>query len=445
MAQSPEINRTPAEAALADWFAAAESGRTGEGPIGEMRAEAFDRFRGQGLPHRRVEAYKYTDLRATLRTLPAAAEPASQEVAEAALAAAPVLSGEGFAPARIAIVNGRFVPELSDLDGLDGAVSVHGFSEISAGSADPALARVGSLAAGVDDPMLALNTALFDDGVVISVKAGATVARAIELLHVVAGDAAVTTMPRHAVFVGEGATVRFLERHEATSDLAHTTNAAIELEVAANASVTWAKLQAEPLAATHVGTMTTTIGTEARFAHLTMTLGAKLARSQIFARVEGEFVEASFDAATFIKGEQHADNTLVIDHKVPNGVSQERFRSVVDDRAQAVVQGRINVWPHAQKTDARMMSNALLLSEGCEAVNKPELEIFADDVQCAHGATSGQIDEQALFYLRSRGIPRRQAERLLIESFLIGAVEGIGDEEISDALSGRIRSALDLG
>lgn len=442
MAQTPDINRTPAEAALADWFAAGRDERAGEGPVGDMRAEAFDRFRGQGLPHRRVEAYKYTDLRATLRTLPPAAGPATPEVAAAALAAVPVL--EGLAPARIAIVNGRFERALSDLDGLDGAVTVRGFSELFAGS-DPVLSRLGVLAADVDDPMLALNTALFDGGVVITVAEGATVARPIELLHVIAGDEAATTMPRHAVFVGAGASVRILERHEGTGPVAHTTNAAIELEVAEKASVTWAKLQAAPLEATHVGTLTTVVGADARIAHLTVTLGARLARSQVFARIDGENVEASFDASTFIRGDQHADNTLVLDHKVPNGVSQERTRTVVDDRAKAVVQGRINVWQHAQRTDARMMSNALLLSEGCEVVNKPELEIYADDVQCAHGATSGQINEEALFYLRSRGIPRRQAERLLIESFLLATIERLGDAAFADALSARMRAALEAG
>ncbi|MGX1099116.1 Fe-S cluster assembly protein SufD [Amorphus sp. MBR-141] len=441
MAQTPDINRTPAETALAEWFAAGEGERAGEGPVGDMRAEAFDRFSGQGLPHRRVEAYKYTDLRATLRTLPPSAEPAMREAAAAALAAVPALEG-GLAPARIAIVNGRFERALSDLDGLDGAVTVQGFSELFAG-AEPVLSKLGALAAGVDDPMLALNTALFDGGVVITVAAGATVARPIELLHVIAGDTALTTMPRHAVFVGEGASVRILERHEATGQVAHTTNAAIELEVAPKASVVWAKLQAEPLTATHVGTMTTAVGADARIAHLTVTLGARLARSQVFARIEGENVEASFDGSTFVRGDQHADITLVLDHKVPNGISQERFRTVVDDSAKAVVQGRINVWQYAQKTDARMMSNALLLSEGSEVVNKPELEIYADDVQCAHGATSGQIDEEALFYLRSRGIPRRHAERLLIESFLLATIEGIGDADFAEVLAARMRAALE--
>ncbi|MGX1306531.1 Fe-S cluster assembly protein SufD [Amorphus suaedae] len=443
MAQTPEIKRTPAETALAEWFAAGEGERAGEGPVGDMRAEAFGRFSGQGLPHRRIEAYKYTDLRATLRTLPTAAGPAAPEAAAAALGAVPALEG-GFAPARIAIVNGRFERGLSDLDGLDGAVTVQGFSELFA-DGDPILSKLGALAADVDDPMLALNTALFDGGVVITVAAGATVARPVEILHVIAGETALTTMPRHAVFVGEGASVRILERHEAVGPVAHTTNAAIELDVAPKASVVWAKLQAEPLAATHIGTMTTAIGADARIAHLTVTLGARLARSQVFARIDGENVEASFDASTFVRGEQHADNTLVIDHKVPNGVSQERFRTVVDDTAQAIVQGRINVWKYAQKTDARMMSNALLLSEGSEVVNKPELEIYADDVQCAHGATSGQIDEEALFYLRSRGIPRRLAERLLIESFLMGTIETLGDAEFTEILSARMRAALATG
>ncbi|MEW5422079.1 Fe-S cluster assembly protein SufD [Amorphus sp. 3PC139-8] len=441
MAQDGDTNRTAAETALFEWFAAEAGTRAEEGSIGAQRQEAFDRFSGQGLPHRRVEAYKYTDLRATLRTLPPVAEaPASAEL-ETALAAVPPLGGEELVPSRIVIANGRFVPEASDLAALDGAVSVRGFAELLL-AADPVLGRIGTLASEVDDPMLALNTALFEDGVVITVADGATVNRPLEILHVATGSDPVTTMPRHAVFVGEGASVRILERYEGAGEAAHVTNAAIELAVAPRASVVWAKLQADGTSATHIGTTTVAIGTAARLNHLTINLGAKLSRSQIFARVDGEETDIAFDTATFITGKQHADQTLVVDHKVPNGVSRERFRSVVDDQAKAIVQGRINVWQYAQKTDARMMSNALLLSEGAEAVNKPELEIFADDVQCAHGATAGQIDEDALFYLRSRGVPKRLAERLLIESFLVEAVEGLGDDTLVPALSERLRSAL---
>jgi Fe-S cluster assembly protein SufD len=159
-------------------------------------------------------------------------------------------------------------------------------------------------------------------------------------------------------------------------------------------------------------------------------------RNQLFVRFAGEGANLALNGATLIKGRQHVDNTLLVDHAVPGGFSRELNKSVLDGDSRAVFQGKIVVRPGAQKTDGKMMSQALLLSENAEADNKPELEIFADDVQCGHGATAGALDENLLFYLKARGIPQAEAEALLIEAFVGETVAIVEHEGIKDALTG---------
>jgi Fe-S cluster assembly protein SufD len=164
--------------------------------------------------------------------------------------------------------------------------------------------------------------------------------------------------------------------------------------------------------------------------------GGAVVRNQIFMRLSGQETNANISGASLLKGRQHIDNTMVVDHTVPHCTSREIFKSVVDDEARAVFQGKIIVHPHAQKTDGKMAANALLLSEAAEADAKPELEIFADDVVCGHGATVGALDEDLLFYLRARGIPQKEAEALLIQAFIGAAVETIANEAVREALMG---------
>ena len=171
-------------------------------------------------------------------------------------------------------------------------------------------------------------------------------------------------------------------------------------------------------------------------------MGAGLSRHQVFLRFSGEHANAAIRGATLARGRQHADTTLVVNHVAPHCESRETFKYIVDEEATGVFQGRINVAQHAQKTDARMSSNALLLSEGAAMYNKPELEIFADDVQCAHGATCGELDEDLLFYIMARGIPRHDAEALLLEAFVAPAFEGVEDETLRETLMERVRGWL---
>jgi Fe-S cluster assembly protein SufD len=165
-------------------------------------------------------------------------------------------------------------------------------------------------------------------------------------------------------------------------------------------------------------------------------------RNQLFLRFDGEGTKADIRGATLVRGKQHVDNTLVADHAKGHCEGREFFRSVLDDQSRMVFQGKTIVRQYAQKTDSKMMSNALLLSEDAEADNKPELEIFADDVVCGHGATAGALDDELLFYLKARGIPQKEAEALMIQAFIGEAVEGIAHEGIREALMERTRQWL---
>ncbi|MCF3932529.1 SufD family Fe-S cluster assembly protein [Acuticoccus sp. M5D2P5] len=420
-------NPTEAERALADLFEARKAGFAGT-PLDAARESAFSRFAANGLPHRRVEAYKYTDLRARLRELPGAAGAPDAAKLAAVLADNPPLV-EG--AARIVIANGRYVPEHSST-----------MANVTVASLlDPAAdtTRVGKLVAESDDPLTLANVGLFEGGVVINVtgEAGAP----LEIVHVSLDDGLV--MGRTAVIVAPEARVSVVERAIGTAGT--VANDLTELTVGARAKASWIRIEAGVGDKTvQLGTLHTEIDEEGALEHLTVSTGAGLSRNQIFASIVGDEADAHFRAATVAIGKRHVDNTMVVRHDALNSRSSEVLRSAVGHGGTAIVQGRIIVDPGAQKTDARMMSNALFLDDSGEVVNKPELEIFADDVQCGHGATSGDIDEEMVFYLRARGIPQATARRLLVEAFLVEALDRVEDEALREGLADSLRAALDL-
>jgi Fe-S cluster assembly protein SufD len=200
------------------------------------------------------------------------------------------------------------------------------------------------------------------------------------------------------------------------------------------AHVDHVKIIGEGADALHISTLAAAIGAQARFNSFTFTTGGAVVRNQLFLNFDGEETVAAIRGATLLKGRQHADTTLVANHIARGCQSRELFKSVLDGEAHGVFQGRIVVRPGAQQTDGKMMTRALLLSDRAEADNKPELEIFADDVQCGHGATAGALDEELKFYLLARGIPAAEAEALLIQAFLGEAVEGIEHAGLREAL-----------
>ena len=248
--------------------------------------------------------------------------------------------------------------------------------------------------------------------------------------------------PRTLVFVEPGARITLIETHEGPAGLDYQVNAALALVVGDGATVERIKIGREGAAALHIETILATIGARAEYREFTFTTGSAVTRNQLFLRCAGDESRVRIAGANLLNGRQHVDSTLVVDHTARGCESREVFKSVLDAESHAVFQGKIVVKPQAQKTDGRMMTQALLLSDRAEADNKPELEIFADDVQCGHGATSGRLDENLLFYLMARGIAKPEAEALLIQAFVGEALDGVAHEAVRDMLSARVTDWL---
>ncbi|HZO44711.1 MAG TPA: Fe-S cluster assembly protein SufD [Xanthobacteraceae bacterium] len=432
--------KTAAETALADSFAAAKDRLPGAGPLAALRAEAFRQFSTSGLPHRRVEEWKYTDLRALMRDAkPLAGVPDAAAKARARNAGASLASIEG---RRIVFIDGAFAPELSDLAGLEAGLSIGSMGEALA-AADPQVTSLLGKLVPTDDVAVALNTAFMGDGAVIRVGQGAALARPLHLVFVNAGGTPAAVFTRSLVVIEKGARAMLVESHEGPAASEHQVNAALELKVGDEAHVDHVKITGEGAGALHVSTLMAAVGAHARFNEFLFTTGGTVVRNQLFVRFDGEGTIAGIRGASLLRGRQHADTTLIADHVAAGCTGREVFKSVIDDEGRAVFQGKIIVRPEAQKTDARMATHALLLSENAEADNKPELEIFADDVQCGHGATAGDLDEDLLFYLKARGIPPKDAEALLIQAFVGEAVEGIEHAGLRDALMDQVAAWLE--
>jgi len=432
--------KTAAETALAQSFAEVKRALPGAGAVGALREDAFRRFEIEGLPHRRVEEWKYTDLRALMREAkPLAAVPdaAAKARAKDALAMLPAIEAR-----RVVFVDGALVAELSDLSGLEAGLTIRSMAQALAAGDRDLLAYLGRIVP-TDDVAVALNTAFMGDGAVIHVAQGAALVQPIHLVFVNAGGEPASVFARSLAVIEKGARAMLVESHLGAIASDTQVNTALELKVGDEAHVDHIKITGDGAGALHVSTLMAAIGAHARFNEFLFTTGGTVVRNQAFVRFDGEGTIAGIGGASLLKGRQHADTTLVADHATADCTSREVFKSVLDEEGRSVFQGKIIVRRDAQKTDAKMATHALLLSETAEADNKPELEIFADDVQCGHGATSGALDEDLLFYLKARGIPAKEAQALLIQAFVGEAVEGIEHAGLRDALMDHVVAWLE--
>ncbi len=417
--------KTAAEQALAQTFASARGTLPGKGAVANLREEAFQRFDAQGLPHRRVEEWKYTHLRALMRDAFPLAAPPDTAAKLRAKDAGKLLTGVDCR--RLVFVDGAFAPDLSDLTPEEG-LTIGSMAEALAKGAPLVVTHVGKTVE-TEDAAVALNTALMGDGAVIRVAAGVALKCPINLIFANGSDKPSSAYVRSLIVVEDGAKATVIESHEGGGS---QVNAALELKIGDKASVDHVKTTQ-----THgllVSTLMAAIGAQATFNSFSFNADAQLVRNQMFIRFAGEGTHGAIRGVSLLRGKEHVDTTLLIDHAKGHCQSREQFRSVLDDESRAVFQGKIVVQPHAQKTDAKMMTRALLLSEEAEADNKPELEIFADDVVCGHGATTSAPNETLKFYLMSRGIPPKEAEALLIQAFVGEAIDDIAHDGIREAL-----------
>ncbi len=431
--------KTAAEQGLAEAFFTVKGKLPGDPAIAALREQAFERFEAQGLPHRRVEQWKYTDLRALMREAKPLAGPPNAGAKTRGKNAGAILSG--VERRRIVFVDGVLVPELSDLKNLEKGISIRPLADILATSAAEAPGQLAQLAMS-GDPAIALNTAFMSDGAVIHVDAGVRVIHPLHLAFIATSEKAAAIFARSVVVVGSRAQLALIESFEGPNGVDYQVNHALELAVGEEAQVDHLRVLTDGDKALHLSSLLAAIGGKAKYNDVSFVAGGAVVRNQLSLRFEGEGAQADIRGATLLKARQHADTTLVIDHVAGHCLSRETFKSVLDGESRGVFQGKIIVRPHAQKTDGKMMTNALLLSETAEADSKPELEIFADDVVCGHGSTAGALDQELLFYLKARGIPAKEAEALLIEGFVGEAIDGIANEGAREALMGAARNWL---
>jgi Fe-S cluster assembly protein SufD len=429
--------RTAAETGLVEAFAALRGTRAGD-VVAARREAAFRRFEAHGLPHHRVEEWKYTDLRALMRDAKPVAGPPDAAAKARAKAAVSVFAA--LRARRIAFVDGALVRELSDLGELEPGLKIASLAE-ELGNGSPGLAaRLGAAGPAEGDVAYALNTAFMGDGAVVEVAPGAEIARPLHLVFSYGSNRAAAVFSRSLVVIGTGARLTLFETHEGPDGVDYQVNTALDLVVGEGARLDRVKVNAEGNAALHLSTLSATIGAKANVSDFTFLTGrqggAQVVRNQLFVTCAGAGATLALNGASLLAGRQHSDTTLLVDHTAGGCQGRELFKSVLDGASRGVFQGKIIVRHGAQKTDARMMTRALLLSEEAEADNKPELEIFADDVQCGHGATSGALDDNLKFYLMARGIPEKEAEALLIQSFVGEAIDTIPHEGAREALMG---------
>ena len=429
------LTRTKAEQAFSEHFEAVAAKLPGGRAVAETRKAAIGAFAGLGLPHRRIEEWKYTDLRAALREAAPPAVADATPVTAAELDAA--LDGLATLDAyRVVFVNGEYRQELSSTD-------------LSAGLSITPLARtleksgLSQPQAPAQDATIALNTAFVTDGAAVEIAQRAELAKPLLVVFVRAGSEPRLITTRNIIKAGDGARLTLIEAHVAVAGAsAGQANTLSEIAVGARANVTHVKCTVEGTGTSHISGCLVSIGADARYRQFHYTAGTGLVRNSVVVTFKGEGAKLDISGLFLGRGTEHIDSTLLIDHAVPGCESRELFKGVLADRARGVFQGKVIVRPDAQKTDGKQMAQVLMLSEDAEFDSKPELEIYADDVVCGHGSTVADLDEDLLFYMRARGIPLGEARRMLIESFVGEALNQIEDESVREALAGAAAARL---
>jgi Fe-S cluster assembly protein SufD len=417
----------------------------GKGPaeLVARRREAFDRFVARGFPTTKDEDWRFTPV----------APIARGEWKLDGWTAGRLVTAAQLEPFRfgqpdwctLVFVDGQFRAELSHRPELPAGVRVEPFAEALARDPDFIERSFARVAEPDSTPFSALNAALAHDGAVIRVAAGTDLAEPVHLLHVTTPEAAGAALQTRTILaVEQGARAQFVESFAALGDAASFTNAVTEVTVGENAWVEHSRIQRESESAYHIGLTEIAQARDSHYRSFTLSMGGALARHDLRARLDDENVECLLYGLYLGRGDQLVDNHTVIRHEHPNCRSWEVYKGILDDRSHAVFNGKVFVTPEAQKTDAKQTNRNLLLSDSARVDTKPQLEIFADDVKCTHGATVGRLDEIAFFYMQSRGIPRDVAQQLLIYAFAAEVVAEVASLPVREALDRLVHQRLGI-
>ncbi|MYH25577.1 MAG: Fe-S cluster assembly protein SufD [Holophagales bacterium] len=421
------------------------------------RQEAIERFEAAGFPTARDEEWRQTNLGSLLRAAPAAASRRPLQGGEAARFLYPDCP-------RMVFLNGRYAPEVSSPPRQVTAVAL---AELGAGGdTEPVLEHLGAYASGRAScsadagvhPFAALSTGLFEDGAAIVIPDGAVVEQPLQVLWLNApaapaaesGDetpAVEVSFPRLLVIAGENSQASVIETFAAVDRKAggYFVCPVSEFVCGAGSVLHHTRLQADATDAFHLGFQHAQLERSASFDSSSLAFGGGLVRNDTVGLLDGEGAHCTLDGLYVVAGSQFVDNHMRVEHRQPHTTSHQLYKGVLDGRARSVFNGRIYVHQAAQKTDAKQTNRNLLLSKSALANSNPQLEIFADDVRCTHGSTIGRLDEEALFYLRSRGIEREQAHAMLVYAFARELVEKASHEPLRQDLEGRLLASLNGG
>ena len=400
--------------------------------LDDLRARGKARFAETGLPTQRVEAWKYTGLNKLklIGLMPNAPSPRpSPQGGEGVGGAAPLIEGRAY---RLTFVDGHFDETQSDISKLPDGVTLGSLSKLIRSQPTAIESRLGQVADMERRPMVALNAAWIEDGLVLIVPRGVVLDTPVEVTFVTTDAAAGAVYLRHLIDLGDLAEAALIERHIG-GEAGGFANAVTEVTLGGGANLRHYVLHSEASSTIGVETVVAKVGRDSQYRSFALTAGGGVVRREIEVALSAPGAGCQVDGAYLVDGERHADTTILMDHQAPHCSSRQTQKGVVDDRGHAVFQGKILVRPDAQKTDGYQLSQTILLSPNAEIDVKPELEIYADDVKCSHGATSGKLDADALFFLRARGIPEGEARALLIEGFIGGAIDEIDHIAVRDA------------
>lgn len=410
----------------------------------ELRAAGIARFREVGFPTVKDERWRFTNVDRIAQT-EFGAPPADGETGDVPLFE-DLVFGDPKTRIVATFVNGRFAADLSSLSGLPEGVLVGGLAGALAEHGDLVRSYLSRHADTAGNPFTALNAAFIQDGAFVYVPTDVDLARPVQLVFVTtAADAPSVSHPRNLVIVGRGSRMSLVETYLGIAGSIYWTNAVTEVVVGENAVVDAYRVQRESELAFHTATSVSYQERNSVFSVNVFAFGSALSRHDLTAVLDGEGAEATLNGLTLLAGRQHVDHHTTIDHAKPHCNSWEMFNGIFDERARGVFTGRIIVRPGAQKTDSKQTNNNLLLSKNARADSQPQLEIYADDVRCTHGATLGPIDPRQMFYIRSRGLSEQQARGLLTYGFGVEILNAVAIDELRDRLDGIIHGRLENG
>lgn len=409
--------------------------------IESLRQRAAERFAQLGFPTTKNEDWKFTSV-----------APIAQAAWPLARAAASPVESSGLDRFRLGVpacelvfLNGRYAPDLSQVGDLPDDVIVASLARVLETNPERVLPYLGTIADHERQAFTALNTSQFVDGAFIDLPQGTILAVPVHLLFLSDASAApFSAHPRNLILAGESSAVTVVESFAALRDSAYFTNAVTEIAVGPNARVEHLKFQRESEHGFHVGTVEVQQARDSRFRSFSFALGSLLSRTNIYSVMGGEGSDCSMNGLYLLHENQHIDHQTRIEHAAPNCTSREVYKGILDGNSHAVFNGKVFVQPQAQKTDGKQTNKNLLLSDGAKVDTKPQLEIFADDVKCTHGATVGRLDEIGLFYLESRGIGAALARRLLTYGFAAEVLEEISPEAIRHRLERLVFERLEF-